>query len=55
MKTTITPEVTVDLEVYCRDCGENLSVEVGSGSTALEVTPCPICLKRERGEAYDKG
>jgi Zn finger protein HypA/HybF involved in hydrogenase expression len=53
IKTTIETEVTVEVEVYCAQCGNDLyqSVHVKDRSTPeIHVYPCPDCMQKKEDE-----
>lgn len=47
-------ELTVDLDVVCQDCGDDLDVVVTFHNT-IQVEPCSKCLAEARREGYDEG
>jgi hypothetical protein len=53
------PEVSVEIEVWCNECGEGLCSESTGGSAAVYVNPCPKCMAQaeDTGDAtgYDRG
>jgi hypothetical protein len=53
------PSFEVDFEVYCT-CGNGLcnstsEFKTKHGNNAIEIEPCPLCLKEAKKEAYDEG
>lgn len=51
------PEVTVDVELYCGQCGAAIC-HLGSGrrnSNIIDVDPCDNCLKDAEQQGYDQG
>lgn len=55
------PEVTIDVEVYCADCGEGLCSQTESvrsyrrGEPQFRVEACKRCLEVTRDEGYEEG
>ena len=56
------PDITVNIEIYCAECGAGLC----NGTTASEkpnsrgypyfdVAPCKKCLEAAKQEGYDEG
>jgi len=52
------PDITLDIEVRCADCGSDLEVEVEGGFRHVPefiVKPCDTCIDSARSEGYDEG
>lgn len=52
------PDITLDIEVRCGDCGANLDVEVEGGFRHVPefiIEPCESCIGSARSEGYDEG
>ena len=48
------PEVTFDIELFCKVCNERLSADVDRHSD-IYVEPCEKCLEDEVKDSYDNG
>jgi hypothetical protein len=53
IKTTIETEVTIEVEVFCAQCGNDLYQEVkvkGISTPEIHVYPCPDCMQKKEDE-----
>lgn len=51
-------KVSIDLELKCNDCGDNLSCDITEdkwGSPIIKVDPCPNCLTAELERGIEEG
>jgi hypothetical protein len=50
-----------EIELYCAKCGLGLCEHVvvthrwPCNTPIIRITPCPVCIKSERTDAYEKG
>lgn len=55
------PSIEVEIEIFCKDCGEGLCNNTDAGRTRgrgqpfFEVRPCGNCIKSAQKESYSKG
>lgn len=55
------PKISVDIEIYCADCGRGIcdlatpTYTKGRGQPAFQITPCPKCLDAAREKGWEEG
>ena len=51
------PEISVNIEVWCSECGKGICDLVSQGNKVGHITvePCPKCLDVAYKEGYDEG
>lgn len=54
------PEVLIEVEVFCAECGDGLCNQTESKTRypdvqGFHVAPCKACLRVARDEGYDEG
>jgi len=49
------PDVTVEVEVTCEACGNDLSCSASRANGRLRCDPCDVCLANEHKAGYEEG
>lgn len=47
--------MSLDIDIVCSECGNNLDGNWSSGANNYTVDPCQPCIEEAREEAMDKG